>query len=135
MRKSLRLVLSMVVVASAFGQTPIASAFTHPATIAGEVQVIPPERSHNRRLKKHTAQKVRVEVPLTVEDVQSGKVVWRKTILTDTKFVLSVAPGSYRLSAQLGAPLVGPRPKKCGPLVVNARPSRRVVVRLYCVVV
>src|SRR5580693_4827858 len=103
MRKALRLVLPTVVVASALSQATIVSALTRPATIAGEVQVIPPERPNNRHPTKHASQKVRVKVPLTVEDVRSGKIVRRKTVLTDTKFVLSIAPGSYRLSAQLGA--------------------------------
>jgi hypothetical protein len=135
MSKALRLVLATVVVVSVLGQTPIASAFTRPATIAGEVRVIPPGR-HHRHPKRHAPQKFRVKVPLTVEDIRTGKVVRRKTILTDTKFVLSIAPGTYRISTQLGAPLIGPLPKKCGPpCVVNARPGRRVVVTLSCVLV
>jgi hypothetical protein len=135
MRKALRLVLPTIVAASALGQTPIASALTRSSTIVGEVRVIPPERHHKRHQKKHAPQKVMVKVPLTVEDVRSGKVVRRKTVLTDTKFVLSITPGAYRVSAKLGAPLIGPLPKECGPLVVNARAGRRVVVKLYCVVV
>ena|ERR1700733_3464526 len=135
---ALRLAWSGVVVAFISAQAPIASALIHPAIITGEVRVIPPERSKavSGHPKKHTPQEFEVKVPLTIENVQSEKVVRRKTIMTDTKFVLSIAPGSYRVSAQIGAPLVGPRPKKCGPQRrVDARSGRQVFVSLLCVVV
>jgi hypothetical protein len=124
----------LVIAASVVAQAPVIAAGTRPAVIVGEVRVIPPAPPPGAHAEK--GQKFRVKVPLLVESVRSEKVVRRKTVVTDTRFVLEITPGVYRVSSELGAPLVLPQPKKCGrPAKVDARPGRRVFIRLTCVLV
>jgi len=106
------------------------------ATIAAVVKVGRPETRQSRarlRARHETPAPLRARASLTVVAKATGAFVLHESVTTNTTFVLSLAPGVYRISAQIGPPLVNPSPRSCGqPRVVAARAHRRAVVAFSC---
>lgn len=118
-----------------FGQVPITSALSSKASIAGEVRLVTSGGPHIR-MKERRPRPISTSVRVTLEDQLTGKIIVSKKVRTNTKFVLSVLPGTYRVSAQIGPPVVNPRPRECGlPRQIKVRPSRQALVMLACGVI
>lgn len=132
--KMMLIVPTLAVALAGFGQTSITSALSSKASIAGEVRLVtsggPPMRV------KRLPRPISASVPVTLENRRTGKIVLSKSIKTNTKFVLRVAPGAYRISAQIGPPVVNPRPRRCGlPSRVSVHPGKQASVMLVCSVI
>jgi hypothetical protein len=100
--------------------------------IVGEVRVISPARPRRSRSLDRDGSALRVPVPLTISDPRTGVPLERARVVTGRRFAIPIPPGTYRVSAQIGPPIVNPRPRSCGAEVVRARLRRDGRVLLYC---
>ncbi len=127
---------ALLLVAAALNPAAIASATGARATISGEIRVARPETRASRerlRARHERAAPLRAQAALSVLDAQTGAIVRRETVVTNTTFVLVLAPGVYRIAARIGPPLVNPSSRSCGvPRIVRAQAARRAFLTLSC---
>jgi hypothetical protein len=111
------------------------SASSPPAKILGEVHVNGPERPNIKdgEIERRAPAPFRVRVALTVEARASRKVIRRMTVTSDTRFAVAVAPGTYRVRAEIGPPTVNPVPRPCGtPRLLTTHTGHPAFVKLSC---
>jgi hypothetical protein len=133
MNRSIGIIFPVLLTCFAYTAGTTALAALRRASISGEVQLFQPQLAPTGNRKNHKPQPLRVKLPLTVEDMRTGRIVQSKTIVTDTRFTLSIAPGVYRVSAKIGPPTVNPLPRNCGlPRTVKTHPGKPTFVRLHC---
>lgn len=136
LRHLISLAAALLLAAVMAGPAASASPPRSGATIAGTVAVGRPETRRSRerlRARHERAAPLRAHAAVIVRDERSGAVVLRATVITNTTFVLVLAPGVYRVAARIGPPLVNPSPRSCGAAhVVRAQGSRRVFVAFAC---
>jgi hypothetical protein len=131
--RSIGIIVPVLLMCFAYTASSTALAALRRTSISGEVQLFQPQLPPTGNRRNHKPQPLRVKLPLTIEEMGTGRIVRSKTIVTDTRFTLSIAPGVYRVSAKIGPPTVNPLPRNCGlPRTVKANPGRPTFVRLHC---
>lgn len=127
---------TVLLVAAILSAATIASATGASATISGKVEVARPETRGSRerlRARHERAAPLRAHAAVIVSDARTGALVRRATVITNTTFALALAPGAYRVSAQIGPPLVNPSLRACGATrAVRAQAGRRAFLRFTC---
>lgn len=129
MRRSLIIAITTTVSVFAVAASEVSALQVSPADLTGEVKArvsLPPGKQRPHR----TSTPVQAIVSVTITS-ETGSLVLKEMIFTNTKLMLWVPRGHYSVSAEIGPPTVG-QPRQCGraQLVVNNR--RQTNFKLTC---